>query len=118
MQLQKGFLKQKRYKPKTTKRRLMLASIISICFAVSFYSFIYVFREVLRVLSVNEFHDVWLLSDKAMSFYNLFYAFLALILLSPFLFSSLTISPEEIKRGEDTIVFPYFLTRELSICIS
>ncbi len=79
MDLQKGFLKQNRYKPKTTKRRLIFASIISICFAVSFYSFLYVFREILRVLSVNDFHDVWLLSDKAVSFYNLFYAFLSLI---------------------------------------
>jgi biopolymer transport protein ExbD len=79
MNMQKGFLMQKRYKPKSTRRRLIVGAILSVGFAVSFYSFLYVIREVLRVLSVNDYHDIWLLTDKAVSFYNLLFAFLALI---------------------------------------
>ncbi len=63
-----------------SKFRLIVGVILGLLYSFSFYSFIYIIRESFRILSTTEKYDLWVLSDKEVNFYNLFFAFLSVIL--------------------------------------
>ncbi len=76
--------------PKTFKIpgiRLIAGIIIGLLYSFSFYSFLYVTREFFRVLSVTGDDDLWILTDKEVYFYNLFFAFVAVIIAQSVCFS-------------------------------
>jgi len=52
-----------------------------------FYSFSYLLREIVRLYSITEKYDIWVLSDQEMNFYNLFFAYLSLIFAQSFCLS-------------------------------
>ena len=60
--------------------RLIAGILIGLFYSFAFYSFLYLMREVFRILSVTEDYDLWILTDKEVSFYNLFFAFISVII--------------------------------------
>lgn len=65
--------------PKIGAIRLLVGLAAGISFAFSIYGFLVVCREAIRLLSVSNYGDVWILSDAEVRFYNFFYALIALI---------------------------------------
>lgn len=80
MALQKGFLHTKIHKHQIAKWRYVLGILIGLSVAFSLYALQYLLREVFRVLSISETHHMLVLSDAEVSFYNLIFAFIAVIL--------------------------------------
>lgn len=64
---------------KISRFRFISGLVIGLLFSFSFYAFLYLFRETFRVLSVFGDHQLWILSDSAVDFYNLFFAFVSVI---------------------------------------
>ncbi|PLW93172.1 MAG: hypothetical protein C0592_06880, partial [Marinilabiliales bacterium] len=62
-----------------SRNKIVFGVVLGLLFAFSFYSFLYVMREGLRFMSVTDTHDLWVLSDKEVHFYNLIYAFISVI---------------------------------------
>ncbi len=62
-----------------SKSRFIIGIFLGVFFSVTFYSFLYLIRETFRVISVTETYEIWTLSDCEVSFYNLFFAFFAVI---------------------------------------
>ncbi len=56
-------------------------------YSFSFYSFLYIVREVFRILSITFDYDLWILTDKEVDFYNLFFAFISVIFAQSVCFS-------------------------------
>jgi len=54
--------------------------LLGLAYAFAFYALLYVAREAFRVLSVSDVYDMWVLTDKEVRFFNLFYAYLAIFL--------------------------------------
>lgn len=73
-------IKKKYDPPGISKFRLYVGIGLALFFAPVFYAFQYVLREVFRILFTSERHDVWLLSDEEVFFYNWFFAALSLII--------------------------------------
>lgn len=69
---------QKR-KSEITKKQLIIGLLIGFIVTFSTYSALYVFREAFRYLSITNDFDLWILSDKAVNFYNLIFGFIAVI---------------------------------------
>ena len=53
---------------------------MGLCYSIVFYSFLYLMREVLRILSVTDTYDLWILTDKEVHFYNLIFAYISIII--------------------------------------
>ncbi|NOU58456.1 hypothetical protein [Marinifilum caeruleilacunae] len=66
--------------PKVSGIRLTVGIVMGLLYSFAFYSFMYMVREGFRLLSVTEEYDLWILSDEEVNFYNLFFAFVAVIL--------------------------------------
>lgn len=80
MTLSKNFLHKESDFIKLSRFRLIIGGILGLLYSFSFYSFLYIFRESFRVLSVTEKYDLWVLTDREVNFYNLFFAFLSVII--------------------------------------
>ena len=65
---------------KIPRFRLIAGILIGLFYSFAFYSFLYLMRETFRILSVTEDYDLWILTDKEVSFYNLFFAFISVII--------------------------------------
>jgi len=62
------------------KSQFRIGIVLGLAYAFVFYSFLYLIRESLRGLSITETYDLWILSSEEVSFYNLFFAFIAVIM--------------------------------------
>ncbi len=80
MTLENNFLHNESKLIKITRLRLVVGILIGLGYSFAFYSFLYLIREVFRVLSVTESYDIWILTDNEVYFYNLFFAFISVIL--------------------------------------
>lgn len=60
--------------------RRVLGVVLGLSYALLFYAFQFVLRELLRVGSTSELNEMWLLSDEEVAFYNWFAAALALLI--------------------------------------
>ncbi|MEO1258207.1 MAG: hypothetical protein AAFZ15_05395 [Bacteroidota bacterium] len=60
---------------------------IGALFSFLFYSFMYMTRECFRLFSVTEDFDLWILSDPEVNFYNLIFAFIAVVTAQSFVFT-------------------------------
>lgn len=63
-----------------TKIRIISGVVLGLLYSFSLYSFLYIMRESLRILSVTDDYDVWLLSREEVNFYNLVLAFISVII--------------------------------------
>ena len=63
-----------------TKFRIAAGVLLGLFYAFSFYSILYLLRETFRIFSLTEDYNLLVLSTKEVNFYNLFFAFLAVIL--------------------------------------
>ena len=63
-----------------SKRQFLTGLILGIFFAFSLYAFLFSIRELIRIFSLNENYDLWILSDKEVHFFNLFIAYFSVIL--------------------------------------
>lgn len=84
MTLHKGFLKPK-IPLSILKYRYVVGVILGLFLAFSLYSLQYIIREALRWHSISD-DDLWLLSDSEVSFYNLIFAFISVIVGQSFCF--------------------------------
>ena len=66
--------------PFIPKHRFIVGILIGLFYAFTFYSFMYITRESFRLLSSDENYSLWVLNDKEVNFYNLFFAFISVIL--------------------------------------
>ena len=80
MTLSKNFLYKDPNFVELSKFRLIFGVILGLLYSFSFYSFLYIIRESFRILSVTEKYDLWVLTDNEVNFYNLFFAFLSVII--------------------------------------
>ncbi|MDO9512221.1 MAG: hypothetical protein Q7J34_10720 [Bacteroidales bacterium] len=81
---------------KITRRRLVVGILIGLGYSFAFYSFLYLIREVFRVLSVTVTYDIWILTDNEVYFYNLFFAFVSAILSQSVCFTFWVDRPKQI----------------------
>ncbi len=79
MTLNKNFLHKEQNFFEISKFKLIVGILIGLLYSFAFYSFLYVSREVFRILSVTENYDLWILTDNQVNFYNLFFAFISVI---------------------------------------
>ncbi len=75
-----NFLDTKFEIPEITRFRLVVGLLIGFFYSFSFYSFLYIIREVFRFLSLTEANDLWILTVEESNFYNLIFAFISVIL--------------------------------------
>lgn len=62
-----------------SKNRFIVVILLGLFYAFTFYSFMYITREGFRLLSSDEKYNLWVLNDKEVNFYNLFFAFISVI---------------------------------------
>lgn len=79
MTLKKHFLDKKPEFLEISRFRFIVGILLGLFYSFFFYSFLYLIREVFRVLSITENYDMWVLTDKEVNFYNLFFAFLSVV---------------------------------------
>jgi hypothetical protein len=60
--------------------RLYLGLLTGLCFSFVFYSFMYIIRETIRIVSFPPDYPLWVLTDDEVWFYNLIFAYIALIM--------------------------------------
>jgi len=84
MSLTKGFLQSKLTRP-IPKHKYLVGIILGLLMAISLYSLQYMSRESIRLFSISE-DDLWLLTDSEVQFYNLIFAFIAVIIGQSFCF--------------------------------
>lgn len=77
--LNRNFLHTETELFKIPKSRLIIGLLAGLFFAFCFYAFVYLTRESFRFVSVTEDYDLWILTEKEVRFYNLFYAFVSVI---------------------------------------
>lgn len=76
----KSYLKEQ-FQPLNHSRFRFFAGIaIGTSYAVIFYFLLYCTREILRLFSITEYYDLWIFSENEVQFYNLFFAFLSVLL--------------------------------------
>lgn len=80
MTLTKNFLHKESEFIQLSRFKIIIGILVGLIFAFAFYSFLYLIREVFRVLSVTETYDLWILTDKEVHFYNLIFAFISVII--------------------------------------
>lgn len=61
------------------RSKLILGIASGLFFAFWLYAFLYMSREVFRVFSKTEYYDLLILTDSEVFYYNLFFAFIAVI---------------------------------------
>lgn len=64
---------------KVQKSRLIFGLAAGLIFAFCFYALMYLTRESFRFVSLTENYDLWILTDKEVSFYNFIFAFISVI---------------------------------------
>lgn len=94
--LNKNFLHIKTELFKIPKSRLIMGLFAGLFFAFCFYAFMYLTRESIRLMSLTEDYDLWILTDKEVSFYNLIFAFISVIFAQAICFSFWFDKPQNI----------------------
>ncbi len=59
--------------------KIIIGIIIGLLFSFVFYSFLFVNREMFRILSANYSYKLWILTENEVNFYNLIFAFISVI---------------------------------------
>ncbi len=59
--------------------RLVLGLLIGLAYSFSLYGLLVVVRETIRIMSYDHVFNFWVLNEEEVNFYNLFYAFIAVI---------------------------------------
>ncbi len=85
--LNKNFLHTETELFKIPISRLIAGLLAGLFFAFCFYALLYLTRESFRFVSLTADYDLWILSDKEHSFYNLVFAFISVIFAQSVCFS-------------------------------
>ena len=93
--MDKKFIHNKTHYFQLSKIQIVAGVLAGLLFSFFFYLFLYVIREAIRLLSVTDDFDIWVLSGSEVSFYNLMYAFVAVILGQSVLFTFLFDRPSK-----------------------
>jgi len=62
-----------------SRQRLIGGIVIGLLYAFALYGLLYMSREVMRMMSVTRNYDLWVMSNAEVNFYNLVFAFIAVI---------------------------------------
>ena len=101
MGLKKNFLhKEPDFFP-IPRVEIVIGIIVGLLFAYTFYSFLYFSRELLRIFSVLDTYGLWILSDKEVYFYNLIFAYIAVIIGQSVTFSFWFERPKRIFKQQN-----------------
>lgn len=73
--------------------RLLIGLLLGLGYSFVFYSFLYLSREIIRVLSVISNYNFYVLNDSEIEFYNLFFGFISALLGQSVLFQFLLERP-------------------------
>lgn len=87
---------------KINRSKFIVGLIIGFFYALAMYSLFYLTRECFRIFSITENFDLWVLTDEAVNFYNLFFAFIAVIFGQSICFSFWLDRPKKIF-GEQSL---------------
>ena len=79
MKMNRRFTTSEQNFPKTKRKTLIFSILFYVFCAFAFYAFSYMMREVIRIFTITEKYDIWILSDQEVHFYNFFFACFALI---------------------------------------
>ncbi len=79
MALKKKFLHRKIQDFNISKQRFVIGLIYGVVIAFAIYFALYLSRESLRLLTINEFNNIMVLTDHEVNFYNIFFAYIASI---------------------------------------
>lgn len=79
-----------------SKSQFIIGIVLGLVYAFVFYSFLYLVRESLRGMSITEEYDLWTLSSKEVRFYNLFLAFISVIIGQSICFSFWFYKPKQV----------------------
>ncbi len=97
--MKKGFLKTKFKTLEISNSRLITGIVIGLLFSFVFYSFLYIIREMFRIMS-EPFYELWVLTDREVSFYNLFFAFISVIFGQSICFNYWLNRPKRLFKSE------------------
>ena len=81
---------------KIPRSRFIIGIVLGLLYSFLFYSFLYLARESLRGLSITKEYDLWVLSSEEVSFYNLFFAFISVIIGQSICFSFWINRPKQV----------------------
>ncbi len=98
MTLKKNFLHPDTKSLEISRFRFVAGIIIGLLYSFVFYSFVIVVREGFTLLSVSEYYDIWELSGSEENFYNLFFAFISVILGQSLCFTFWIDRPKKVFR--------------------
>lgn len=101
MTLAKKFLHQEPDFIQISRFKIIIGILVGLFFAFALYSFLYLIREVFRILSVTETYDLWILTDKEVHFYNLIFAYISVIFGQSIAFSFWLDRPKSIFRKQN-----------------
>jgi len=77
--MKKNFLHRNENLFEIPRNRFIAGILIGLGYAISFYSILYLTRESFRIFSAIFTYGLWVLSDSAVNFYNIFFAFISVI---------------------------------------
>lgn len=77
--MNKNFLHKHENQFEIPRIRLIAGILIGLGYSITFYSFLFLIREAFRIFSATLTHDLWILSDTEVYFYNLIFAFISVI---------------------------------------
>lgn len=129
MTLKKNFLHTDIKSLEISRFRFVAGIIIGFLYSFVFYSFACMIREGFRLLSVTEYYDFWELTDSEVNFYNLFFAFISVIIGQSICFTFWIDRPKKIFRkvnfrrstilNEQRVLNWYFLSwfSKLAVCL-
>jgi hypothetical protein len=72
--------------------------ILGLTYAFIFYSFLYLTREAIRVLTITEEHNLWMLTDNEVWVSNLFFAFISVIMGQSICFTFWFYKPKQVFK--------------------
>lgn len=62
-----------------SKFRIIVGLVMGLGYSFIFYAFQFILRETIRVLSVSDAYEIWILTDQEVTFYNWFFAAVAVL---------------------------------------
>lgn len=78
--MKKNFLHYNIKSLEISRFRFIVGLIIGLSYSFVFYLLQYVTREIFRLLSTTEYYEIWVLTDAEVNFYNLFHAYISVII--------------------------------------
>lgn len=81
---------------KVSRIRLIVGIATGFLFSFAFYAFLYLLRELLRLLTITQNYDLWVLTDREVHISNFVFALIAVVLAQAFTIAFLLDRPKRV----------------------